>query len=185
MQLNDLAERLKFIEQKLLQNEMHTGQYSSNNQQTHAQQIYKPQNHSDQNYSNHLNQIYPSQNNQTYPSQNNQTYSSQYNQNIDQTNSHQQINFQPNFQKLNYSSQLTKNQQIQDDTCLKNGQFKACIHPSISFGDCSEINVLNTKKNKRHFFSSAKSAVKNSKSIPSCKLNFFVCFNNFVMSVTN
>ena len=51
----------------------------------------------------------------------------------------------------------------QDDFCLKNGQFRARIYPSISFGDCSEIHILQPKKSlKRHFFSSA---IKNSKSL--------------------
>lgn len=61
----------------------------------------------------------------------------------------------------NSKNNLSK--QNQDDFCLKNGQLRTRIYPSISFGDCSEIHILQPKKSlKRHFFSSA---IKNSKSL--------------------
>lgn len=129
-----MAERLKFIEQKLLENEINSGKKVAQN-------------------------ISPSH----------QSANHFYQESIQQQT-------QPNYSYQNYLKNIPKNQ---DDHCLKNGQFHARIYPSISFGDCSEINIQQkNQKNKRNFFSSAKSAVKNSRSIPSCKLHFLNTLSN-------
>lgn len=193
VQLNELAERLKFIEQKLLENELNAEKklqtmsqtmpsYHSNNYPAHGQSSYLAQPYSgylQQSGSSRPNHQYPYisqpvnglQNGQkcSYPiisAQNNcQTvgpnFLSQNNSKNSASNNSRNSNCVKNGVKSSNSSNLAS--QNQDDFCLKNGQFRARIYPSISFGDCSEIHVLQPKKSlKRHFFSSA---IKNSKSL--------------------
>lgn len=152
MQLNELAERLKFIEQKLLENEMNTEKKFKNISQN-ITSSYQPQ-------LNHPNQFNQQQNKE--------------NSSLQNITNH---NAPPTYSQINFRQQPFQIQQKnQDDFSLKNGQFHNRIYPSISFGDCSDINVnqnKNQKKSPRNFFASARLSVKNSKSIPSCKSKNF------------
>ena len=177
VQLNELAERLKFIEQKLLENEMSTERKLANRGQTIAPTFHTAYqgNQLGQSYS----PAYLHQTKSAYPQEPNYSYIAQQNslqnglQNGRQA-SHSIVSNQKNSQTIgpnflsknnliNNLNSVNSSEQNQDDLCLKNGQFRARIYPSISFGDCSEINILQPKKSlKRHFFSSA---IKNSKSL--------------------
>ena len=152
IQLSELAERLKFIEQKLLENERNAEKKLQNKSQNITTSSGKPQFNQLNQQQNYLNAF------QNYFQQNYQM---------------PQFNKQQHVKQLNYEKNNYLTQENQDDLCSKNSQFRTGIYPSNSFGNCSEMNQQ--PKKKRHFFSSTKSEVKNSKSISSCK--FFLPYN--------
>ena len=198
VQLNELAERLKFIEQKLLENELNTEKklQTMTMPSSYHQSSCNPNGYPGQ----YVNQPYTSGYIQNASSNHSYSYISQpvnghqNGQNFSNLQNGQKTSYPigstpnncqtigPNFLSNNSKNSSSRSSsgvnstganstsvnstissQNQDDLCLKNGQFRTRIYPSISFGDCSEIHILQPKKSqKRHFFSSA---IKNSKSL--------------------